>query len=69
MNSQSRPSEQLLVANVTFKMPGLLMLNQNRLVIEFSVAVPAPGAHSLSLFATHISIKEEQIESLKRNNA
>lgn len=37
---QSGAGEQLFVANVTFEMLGLLMLNENLLVVKFTIAVP-----------------------------
>lgn len=41
MNGKTWPTEQLLVTDVAFEMLCLLMLNQNLLVVEFSVAIPA----------------------------
>ena len=55
VNSKSWPSKQLLMANVTFEMSRFLMLNENSLVVEFSVTIPAPRAHCLSLLSTHFS--------------
>lgn len=34
------PKTHLFMANVTFEMLGLLVLNENLLVIEFTVAIP-----------------------------
>jgi len=53
MNGEARPSVKFLVANVTLEMLGLLMLDQNLLVVEFSVAVPAPRLTLLLLLSSH----------------
>lgn len=55
MNLQPGACEQLLVADVTLKVLRLLMLQQDLLVLELAVTVPAPWLHGLLLFATHIS--------------
>ena len=41
VDGQARTRVKLLVTNVTFKVFGFLVLNQNFLVIEFSVTIPA----------------------------
>ena len=41
VDGQAWAGEQFLVANVTFEMLGLLVLYENFLIVEFSVAVPA----------------------------
>jgi len=44
---------QLLVANVTFEMLRLLVLDQNLFVVKLAVAVPAPGLALLLLLSSH----------------
>lgn len=46
---------QLLVANVTFKMLGLLVLDKDLFVVELAVAVPAPRLQVLLLLASHLA--------------
>ena len=40
MDGQTRTGVQLFVANVTLKVFGLLVLNENLLVIELTIAIP-----------------------------
>jgi hypothetical protein len=40
VNGQARTRVQLLVADVTLKVFGLLMLNQDLFVVKLSIAVP-----------------------------
>jgi hypothetical protein len=49
VDGQSRTSVQLLVTDVTFKVFGFLVLNQNFLVIEFSVAIPVKEIKDVKL--------------------
>jgi len=53
VNGQAGPCVQLLVANVTLKMLGFLMLDQNFLIIKFSVAIPTPWLTLLLLLSAH----------------
>lgn len=43
------------MTNVTLKMFGFLVLYQYLFVVEFTIAVPAPGLHLLLLFAAHFA--------------
>lgn len=42
------------MTNVTLEVFGLLMYNQNLLIVEFPVTIPAPWLLNLLLLATHI---------------
>lgn len=42
VDGQTRPGIQLFVADVTLEVFGLLVLNQNLLVIELAIAIPVP---------------------------
>lgn len=44
------------MANVTFKMLGFLMLNEDFLVVKLTITVPTPGFTLLLLFTTHDSL-------------
>jgi len=41
------------MTNMTLEVFGLLMHNQNLFIVEFPVAIPAPGLLNLLLLATH----------------
>ena len=53
MNGETRPRVQLLVTHVTLEVFRFLMLQQNLVVVEVTVAVPAPGLLNLLLLASH----------------
>lgn len=55
MDGESRARVQLLVAYVAFKVFRLLVLHQDLVVVEFTVAVPAPALllRRLLFLATH----------------
>lgn len=55
VNREPRAGVQLLVADVAFEMFGFLVLNENLLIVEFSVAIPTPGFRLLLLFPSHFS--------------
>ena len=50
MHFESRPRVKLFVTKRTFEVLGPLMLNENFIVVELSVAVPAPRFNWLLLF-------------------
>lgn len=54
MDGQARPGVQLLVTDVAFEMLGLLVLDEDLLIIKVSVAVPAPGLELLLLLPPHV---------------
>jgi hypothetical protein len=62
VNGQARTRVQLLVADVTLKVFGLLMLNQDLFVVKLSIAVPAPGLHLLLLFSTHFCVTKKSLD-------
>lgn len=64
--SKPRAGIHPLVTDVTLKMLGLLMLAQNLLIVELTVAVPAPGLHRLLLLATHCGERSEPYLRLDR---
>ena len=52
---QTWSSVELFVANMTLKVPRLLVLNQNFFIIKLTVAIPAPRLQRLLLLSTHFS--------------
>ena len=50
MDRQARARIQLLVTNVTFEMLGLLMLDQNLLVVKLTVAIPALDENAVNMY-------------------
>ncbi|GMS97040.1 hypothetical protein PENTCL1PPCAC_19216, partial [Pristionchus entomophagus] len=53
MDRESGTREELLMAHMTLEVLGLLMLDENFVVLEVSVTVPAPGLLHLLLLTTH----------------
>ena len=49
VDRQARARIQLLVTNVTFEMLGLLVLDQNLLVVKLTVAIPASDKNAVNM--------------------
>ena len=52
VDRQARARIQLLVTNVTFEMLGLLVLDQNLLVVKLTVAIPALDENAVNMYCT-----------------
>lgn len=69
MNGHATGDGELLVTDMALEVPGLLVLDEYLLVVEFAIAVIAPvlGRRSLLLSLTHISSDPSRIDDDRTN--
>jgi len=68
VNGQTGTCVQPFVTNVTFEMLCLLVHNQNLLILELPVAIPAPGLGNLLLLTAHVAMSVLGIQFQKTFN-